>query len=560
MALLAQLELTAGRPASAEALYREALLALDEPAAFGVRWPLQLGLAQALAAQGASGEARVILQQAITDVEGSAAELSTDRRSAWFADKWELYSTLARLEAAGGRDSSAFAAVERLRARELLEQAGGGRLSWRAANDSSLIRQEQDLRRRITQLAGALSGPASMNGQLRGPDARVPSRAAEREALAEAEERYAALLEQLRDREPAYARTIRPRNLSWRVVASHLPADAALLDFLVTDSTTLLFVVTPSSIRTIDLGVDRRTLASLVDFVRGALAQAPVPGAPDPGSAALERLHAILIEPAMAGGSLDAVRQLLIVPHAELHYLPFAALRESGERSRPLVMRFDLAFAPSASFWVDLEERPEPRGRGVLAVAPASMRLPGSVAEVRAIGAAYGSEAQLLTGAAASRAEVLRRAPEVGVLHIASYGVLNRRNPLFSYVELAPTGSADGRLEVHDVFGMGLDARLVVLSACQTGVGSGLMADVPAGDEWVSLSRAFLVAGARRVVASLWLVEDRSTAELMGALHARLAAGATASAALAGAQRAVMAQPGRSHPFYWAGFEVMGGF
>ncbi len=196
----------------------------------------------------------------------------------------------------------------------------------------------------------------------------------------------------------------------------------------------------------------------------------------------------------------------------------------------------------------------------MLAIAPAPVLLPGSLAEVNAIGAAYGMDADILTGAAASKSEVLRRAPEYGVLHIASYGVLNRRNPLFSYVELAPAGRADGRLEVHEVFGIGLNARLVVLSACQTAVGSGLIADVPAGDEWVSLSRAFLVAGARRVVASLWLVEDRATGDLMGTFHQRIAAGAAPSAALGAAQRAMLAQPGRSHPFYWAGFVVVGGF
>ena len=125
------------------------------------------------------------------------------------------------------------------------------------------LRQEQDLRRAITGLAGALDRPGSPGAALRGPDTGAP-RAAEREALSEAEERYAALIEEVREREPGYANTIRPQGASWRRVAARLPTDAALLEYLVADSAVLLFVVTPHEVRTLDLGVDRRTPAALV--------------------------------------------------------------------------------------------------------------------------------------------------------------------------------------------------------------------------------------------------------------------------------------------------------
>jgi CHAT domain-containing protein len=145
------------------------------------------------------------------------------------------------------------------------------------------------------------------------------------------------------------------------------------------------------------------------------------------------------------------------------------------------------------------------------------------------------------------------------VLHLATYGILNKPNPLFSYVELAPGGDQDGRLEVHEVFGLTLVADLVVLSACQTGLGSGALADVPAGDDWVGLSRAFLSAGAAHVVATLWPVEDRATADLMEHFYERFTAGADPAAALAAAQRALLVAPATAHPFYWAGFVSVGG-
>ena len=247
------------------------------------------------------------------------------------------------------------------------------------------------------------------------------------------------------------------------------------------------------------------------------------------------------------------------MPQAELHYLPFAALLEPGTEGRYLVERFDLSVVPSASIWLQLRQRTRRTSRTrVLALAPEQQALPGSVTEVAAIRTAMGSDATVLLGSAASRDSLVAVAPNYDILHFATYGVLNRRNPLLSYLELAPKGQ-DGRLQVADVYGMSLDARLVVLSACQTGLGSGMLADVPAGDEWVSLSQSFLMAGARNVLATLWPVEDRSTAELMKAFYEELAAGAPEDVALASAQRRAIRNSKWPLPFHWAAFVLVGG-
>jgi CHAT domain-containing protein len=115
----------------------------------------------------------------------------------------------------------------------------------------------------------------------------------------------------------------------------------------------------------------------------------------------------------------------------------------------------------------------------------------------------YGRQATVLTNGAASEAAFRAAASRYGVVHLATYGVLNKLNPLFSYVALNPAEDADGRLEVHEVFGLELKARLLVLSACQTALGSGLVSAVPAGDDWVGLVRAFLGVGAANVIATL---------------------------------------------------------
>jgi CHAT domain-containing protein len=90
-------------------------------------------------------------------------------------------------------------------------------------------------------------------------------------------------------------------------------------------------------------------------------------------------------------------------------------------------------------------------------------------------------------------------------------------------------------------------------------VGSGALADVPAGDDWVGLARAFLHAGAERVIATLWPVDDWATAALMDRFYIELASGTDVRLALARAQRALRAERATAHPFYWAGFVIIGG-
>ena len=128
-------------------------------------------------------------------------------------------------------------------------------------------------------------------------------------------------------------------------------------------------------------------------------------------------------------------------------------------------------------------------------------------------------------------------------MHLATYGVLNKHNPLFSFVELNAGSGEDGRLEVHEVFGLKLRARLLVLSACQTGLAAGTLADVPAGDDWVGLVQAFLFAGADNVVATLWPVQDLATARFMQRFYEGLARGQAEADALAEAQRGALRDP-----------------
>ncbi len=216
-----------------------------------------------------------------------------------------------------------------------------------------------------------------------------------------------------------------------------------------------------------------------------------------------------------------------------------------------LVERYQVMVTPSASVWLALGARPPAHATaGVLAFAPQPADLPASRREVAAIARLGGTDTRVVSGSAATEAAFRREAPTRRVIHLATYGVLNKQNPLFSFVEFAPDGRDDGRLEVHEVFGLDLAADLVVLSACQTGLGSGALSDVPAGDDWVGLARAFLSAGAGNVIATLWPVQDRASAALMERFYQgytvgsdpgrALASGAACAAGRAGDRQSVL--------------------
>ncbi len=372
-------------------------------------------------------------------------------------------------------------------------------------------------------------------------------------------ERYAGVMARVSDPAAGHGPRVDSSAANADAVASRLAPDQALLEYLVTDSTTLAFVIRRDGMRAIDLHIGRRPLAATIDFARETISNGRDLPERRPWLAPLRRLDRLLVEPIERAGALQGVRHLLIAPYAELHYLPFAALVVSDTGAGYLIERYDIAYVPSAAAWLEIANRKSGEGAsGVIALAPRPDALPGSLDEVRAIRAIVGASATVLSGPAATVAAFRASAPRYGVVHLATFGVLNQHNPLYSYVELAGSNGGFDRLSVHDLLGITLHARVVVLSACETALASGAEADVPAGDDWTGLVRAVLDAGADNVLATLWSVQDRSTAALMASLYRELVAGRPLSLSLAAAQRAAIRDPHRADPIHWAGFTLAG--
>ena len=555
---LGEVELKAALHREAEDLFTQGLAVLARADAPDIAWRLHAGRADALVARGRVDEARAALESAIEEIERSASGWTyLTSSSGYLADKWEVYARLAVLQLESGAPEEAFDTSERLRAQRMLAILERGRV--RAPEPAAeLASREQDLRRQVAELTARVDLTNPRDTELRGLSTGASARGQAALALEEARRAYSRVLEELRESNAPYAELVRPEIPSWKAIAGALTDDEVFLEYLISDTTALVFGVTNDGISAAKLDADGETLRDLIGFTRGVLEDPEHGGESELWRMPLERLHKILIEPVEEAGWLDGRRYLTIAAHGSLHYLPFSAL--IGPDGRFLVERYSIETTPSAAVWQRLAARPaRVRGGGALALAPRTSELPGTRREVERLRAAYAGQADLLMGAEASEDAFMAVAGTYDVVHLATYGVANRTNPLFSYVELAPGADSDGRLEAYEISGLDLDADLVVLSACETGFGSGMRADVPAGDDWVGLVRSFLSAGAGEVLATLWRVEDEATSDLMGAFYADYADGISARLSLASAQRELLAEPRTASPFYWAGFVITGG-
>jgi CHAT domain-containing protein len=170
-----------------------------------------------------------------------------------------------------------------------------------------------------------------------------------------------------------------------------------------------------------------------------------------------------------------------------------------------------------------------------------------------------GRESRLLVGADATEARLKSLAPYVSIVHFATHALIDHAHPELSGIVLSLVDGAgrpqDGVLRLHDVYNMRLSADLVVLSACQTALGPNVR-----GEGLIGLTRGFLYAGARRVVASLWRVDDAATAELMRRFYDAMLGPRRLppAAALRAAQVDMSRQPRWAAPYHWAGFVLQG--
>ena len=454
------------------------------------------------AAQGDDALARRHFSTAVALLDRQRASLPLEEvRTAYLDDKMALYSDLVISLLAAPLPSddevaAAFAVVERARSRALLERLlatiddAGDDTGADEGDEASA--QRAALRRQLHWLYNQLLGESG-NRRLDGPLSREVAQ--HEAAIQQLEWRNAPLLAQA---EPVHLAELQ----------AILSPDQQAVVYYFAGEEVLAFVVARDGAQV----VRRLTTVAAVTQAQAELRFQL--GRAEMGAAyvarhqarlmrgvqeALHRLYQLLVAP--LSEQLVAPR-ILLIPYGVLHLIPFHALWDGAAYWLEGV---EVAYVPSASVAVYQRGRDATRPRRNFAgFAPYDERIPQAQAEIDRAATNF-AHATRYHRDDATVANLTRAAATCDVLHLATHGLFRPDNSFFSAIKLA-----DGWIDVREIYRLPVTAQLVVLSACESGVG-----DVRAGDEVVGLARGFLAAGAQSLVASLWNVQDDSAVQLM---------------------------------------------
>jgi len=572
------------------------------------------GMARVERDRGNLNEALLSMEASLKIIESLRGSVSSQELRASFLaerhDYFEFYTDLLmrlhQREPTKGHDIAALYSSERARARSLLELLAEARIDLQQGIAPELRQRERDTHSRITanqrRLIDAYSQPQPDQNRIAELESELKKLDTEREQLNM----------EIRQKHPRYAAVEYPAPPDLKQIQSLLDDDTLLLEYSLGKDSSFLFAVTRNDFIAVPLP-SSATIVGQVQALRETLSKRPQRSLFASQIEISRSLYRQLIEP--AGRLLTGKRKLTIVPSGILHYLSFEALLSSGDAKSlattgldrwPYLLRsFAVSYAPSAGVLASLQSRTKvtsDRQKNFLAFAdpayvnrnPAEVRpggaldrgalgnqqswnigpLPESRREVEQIARIYPTDkVSLLLGEQASEENVKTpgRFSDYRFIHFATHGLLNEERPPYSglILSLKPTVSSlsvssgstrnsstpteDGLLQVYEIFDLKLNAELVVLSACETGLGKQVK-----GEGLVGLTHAFFYAGTSSVLVSLWKVQDRSTADLMVNFYQELDAGKNKAESLRQAKLRMIQQNRYAHPYYWAPFVLMG--
>ena len=527
------------------------------------------------------------LQTAVETIEQIRGRIPTpelrsgflEQNSKVYEDVIDVLSVLNKRDRTRQYDRLAFHYAEKGRARSFLDTLAEAKAHVTAGLTDEQVNQQSALLSEISKASAALMRDET---------------SAKRQALDRAERDLAEWAVQLRAINPKYQEFQYPEPYSVERVQSTIDADTALLEYVLGTERSQLWIITAGRATMLTLP-GRAEIEQAVTEYRVA-----VPSHPrgDQGLtsylAHCTQLYELLLRP--ASKYLIAARKLLIVPDGVLHYIPFETLakrRSESSSPRYLIEDFTITYAPSASVFGNLlrgrhssnapqrkllaygdptlgtrqpaTDGPRPLSEVVRSVYRRSgmnfAPLPYTRVEVTEIAQLYAPDMRTIhLGRDASEASVKREnLTEYRHLHFATHALIDDEIPARSGVvlSLVNAGAEDGILRMSEIFNLKIDADLVVLSACQTGLGK-----LVKGEGIVGLTRAFMYAGTPRVAVSLWEVNDLATAEFMQRFYQHIKAGQLTADALRAAKLAMIHSDTSAyrHPYFWAPFVLVGLF
>jgi CHAT domain-containing protein len=483
------------------------------------------------------------------EIQRSRLGGSLNERALFASSYAALFKDLIAVLVESHRSAEALSVLERYRARGL-----EAILAMRHLDLESDL--PETLRRRRTVLASAYDSAQSRLAELSGRAAPDESERllAELQRLRQDRMRLDAEVERA---SPRLAALESDAGLSFDDARLALDPGTLALSYSVHQDESFVFIVDRDGLEVQEISLGAAELSREVEAVRLLLESAAAGDVSlRPLRERASRLYASLVAP--AEGAIARHRRLLIVPDGPLHGLPFGALvREAPEESYLVEWR-PIHQVVSLSVYAELKRGRRPRqeaGRVVAFGDPARedfRPLPATREEIAAIAALAPDTTDIYLGPDATERRVKELPRDTRVVHFATHGRVQERFPLDSYLALASGDGDNGKLQAWEIFEqMRIDADLVTLSGCETGLGREI-----GGEGLLGLTRAFQYAGARTVLASLWSVSDRATATLMVRFYRALDAGQTKDVALQSAEASLIREG--FHPGDWAAFQLAG--
>jgi CHAT domain-containing protein/Tfp pilus assembly protein PilF len=494
-------------------------------------------------------------------------------RQRFFEDKLPPYMAMVDLAFARNRPADALTYSELAKARTLLDVLRNGRIPINKAMST----EEQEKERTSNAELTALN--AEIYNERQRPKPNL-DRIAELEPRREkARLDYETFLTSLYVKHPELkVQRGEAAPITAAEAAALIPdRSTAIVEFVVADEKSYLIVLTKDQpkaasalkITLYPITITANQLSERVDQFRRMLA-----GRDLNYQDTARQLYDLLLKPAEE--QLRGTKTLCVVPDRALWELPFQALQPRA--GVHLIENYTLFYAPSLTVLREVTKQPSTstRNRSLLAFGNPQLSegpgdkirgdlerfgpLPEAEHEVKTLARLYGAaHSRVFIGAEAREGVAKAEAAKYEVLHFATHGLLDNRNPMFSFLTLAQKAGdpkEDGLLEAREIINMDLHAKLAVLSACQTARGW-----VGAGEGVIGMSWALFGAGVPTTVASQWNVDSASTTSLMIDFHRRLTTRktkATKAEALRQAELGLLRSERYRHPFYWAGFVMIG--
>lgn len=478
-------------------------------------------------------------KKAVEIIENLRVPLASEEfRMAFLSDKLAPFENLAKIYLERKNYKSAFEIIERSRARSLADALGEefsneltGKVSPQFAAKLSNLREELNWfysrinRAEETNEIGKLQSEANKR-----------------------EKQIADIMRQIESTKIRASKSEKRANLNIKDLQNSTGTKKALIEFVCIDNQFSAFVITDKKIEFVAGLAKEDEILSLLEglhFQFGALRYGTAHlkifenELKKRADIYLQKLREKLFAPIE---KFTGNRDLIIVPSASLNYVPFQALFD-GEKY--LIETREISYAPSATVWSFLQKKRASKMKNALLIGFADKRIPLVNNEIKELKKIFES-AKTFTGKAAKFSAFTENSADFDLLHLACHGQFRPENPMFSSLHLA-----DGWITVRDIVSQKLNAELVTLSACETG-----LSKVFAGDEILGLARGFLSAGAGSLILSLWTVNDEATTRLMKSFYKNLQLGATASASLASSQREFIKE--NAHPYYWSPFVLIG--